>query len=73
MTDTSGTGLVLGWGSPAYLAAWRAALLHADYFVGQPPLNLDPRLRPYLAANFRLVTFGGLLFYLRNGLPQAQR
>ena len=71
MTDTYGTGLVLRWGSPAYLVAWRAALVHADYFVGQPPLNLDPRLRPYLAANFRLVTFDGLLFYLRNGFPRA--
>jgi hypothetical protein len=69
MTDTFGTALVLGRGSPAYVETWRVALEHADYFVGQPPLSLDPRVRGYLAAKFHLITFDGLLFYVRHGYP----
>ncbi|MDQ6856150.1 MAG: glycosyltransferase 87 family protein [Candidatus Dormibacteraeota bacterium] len=68
MTDSYGTELVLGRGSSAYLQTWRAALAHADYFVGQWPLSLDPGIRPYLDANFHALKFGGLLFYIRAGL-----
>jgi hypothetical protein len=71
MTDTYGTELVLGRGSPAYLETWRVALGHADYFVGQSPLSLDPGIRPYLEAHFHPVTVDGLLFYVRAGISGA--
>lgn len=76
MTDPFGTTLVFGGGrSAATVAIWRDAFDRVDYIVlgslhdGIIPLRGS--LRAELTHDFRLVRTGGLLIYVRDGLPSA--
>ena len=73
ITDPYGTTISYGGSKPATVAVWRHAFEHTDYLVlyslrnGRIPLV--PSLRAELDDHFRLVSTGGLLIYVRDGLP----
>jgi alpha-1,2-mannosyltransferase len=72
MTDPYGTTLALGDSSAEAIATWNTAFAKVDYVVTDVPIDawqLPPNahLAAYVAANFRLLRSGGLLFYVRHG------
>jgi hypothetical protein len=76
MIDPEGATLSYGYGSAGAENLWTVTVEHSDYLVTRTPfahwyIPPDARLRAYVAANFRLHTIGGLLFYVRNGFPSG--
>ncbi len=76
LIDPEGATLSYGYGSVGALRLWSGMVEHADYLVTSTPfahwyIPPDARLRAYVAVNFRLHPSGGLLFYVRNGVPYA--
>lgn len=74
MTDPQGTTLAYGYGAAGAGQAWIVAFEHANYVVTVAPvadwyIPPDAALRAYVAAHFRTLHAGGLLFYVRNGFP----
>lgn len=74
MIDPEGATLAYGFGSTGAQQLWTIEVEHADYLVTSTPfakwdIPPGPALRGYVAADFRLIRTGGLLFYVRNGYP----
>lgn len=74
MIDPEGATLAYGFGSTGARQLWTIEVEHADYLVTSTPfakwdIPPGPALRGYVAADFRLIRTGGLLFYVRNGYP----
>jgi hypothetical protein len=72
--DPAGATLSHGYGSAGTEQLWTTALDQADYLVTSTPFAYwyippDDALRAYVAEHFRMLRFGGLLFYVRNGFP----
>jgi alpha-1,2-mannosyltransferase len=77
MIDPEGATLSYGYGSSGAEHLWMATVARSDYIVTSTPfahwyIPPDAGLRAYVAANFRLVQRGGLLFYIRNGFPTGE-
>jgi hypothetical protein len=76
MIDPEGATLSYGYGSAGAVHLWTVMIEHSDYIVTStlfadwyiPP---DAALRADVAAHFRLIHAGGLLFYVRNGFPSG--
>jgi hypothetical protein len=74
MIDPEGATLAYGFGSAGAQQLWTVEVEHADYLVTSTPFahwDIPPKapLQAYVAADFRLIRAGGLLFYVRNGFP----
>jgi len=76
MIDPEGATLAYGFRSMGAQQLWTIEVEHADYLVTSTPFahwDIPPEapLQSYVAANFRLIRAGGLLFYVRNGFPEG--
>ena len=74
MIDPEGATLAYGFASAGAQQLWTVEVAHANYLVTSTPFadwDIPPKaaLQAYVAANFRLIQSGGLLFYVRNGFP----
>jgi alpha-1,2-mannosyltransferase len=75
MTDPGGTMLALASG-PAATAVWLAAFEHVDFVVTETPVrtwSIPPEASAYVVSHFSVVRSGGLLIYMRAGLPAGGR
>jgi hypothetical protein len=77
MIDPEGATLSYGLGSAGAEHLWTIEVEEADYLVTSTPfagwdIPPDAGLQSYVAANFKLVREGGLLFYVRNGFPHGK-
>jgi alpha-1,2-mannosyltransferase len=76
LIDPEGATLSYGYGSAGAERLWTGMVEQCDYMLTSTPfadwyIPPDARLRAYVAANFRLLRSGGLLFYVRNGYPSG--
>jgi alpha-1,2-mannosyltransferase len=72
MIDPEGATLSYGYGSAGAVRLWTDEVAHSDYMVTSTPfadwyIPPDAALRANVAANFRVLRRGRLLFYIRNG------